>query len=133
MGREVKRVALDFDYPIKVVWYGYLIGIPDNFEERCPDNIYDKWEKKIYASRIDPPKGEGWQMWENTSEGSPVSPVFKTPEELAKYCEKHVTTFGTSHFTTKEAWLKMIKIGFAPSGIMVGGEFKSGVDGISQK
>lgn len=31
----------------------------------------------------DPPKGEGWQLWETVSEGSPVSPVFATADELA--------------------------------------------------
>lgn len=33
----------------------------------------------------DPPEGEGWQLWEGVSEGSPVTPVFATAEELARY------------------------------------------------
>lgn len=32
-----------------------------------------------------PPKGEGWQVWETVSEGSPVSPVFATADELATW------------------------------------------------
>jgi hypothetical protein len=32
-----------------------------------------------------PPTGEGWQMWETGSEGSPASPVFPTAEELAQW------------------------------------------------
>jgi len=32
-----------------------------------------------------PPTGDGWQLWETTSEGSPVSPVFGTAEELATW------------------------------------------------
>jgi hypothetical protein len=36
MGREVKRVPVDFDWPINKVWHGYLS--PDKFSERkCPD------------------------------------------------------------------------------------------------
>ncbi|MDX3247196.1 hypothetical protein [Streptomyces sp. ME18-1-4] len=33
----------------------------------------------------DPPKGDGWQLWETVSEGSPVSPVFATSDELATW------------------------------------------------
>jgi hypothetical protein len=39
----------------------------------------DAWE------RTEPPTGEGWQMWETVSEGSPVSPVFATAEGLAQW------------------------------------------------
>jgi hypothetical protein len=36
MGREIKRVPLDFDHPLKQVWPGYLM--PDAFDEdSCPD------------------------------------------------------------------------------------------------
>lgn len=34
---------------------------------------------------VEPPVGEGWQLWENTTEGSPMSPVFATPEELIAF------------------------------------------------
>lgn len=33
----------------------------------------------------DPPKGDGWQLWETVSEGSPISPVFATADELASW------------------------------------------------
>lgn len=33
----------------------------------------------------EPPMGEGWQLWETVSEGSPVSPVFATSGELAAW------------------------------------------------
>lgn len=32
-----------------------------------------------------PPTGDGWQLWETTSEGSPTTPVFETAEELIDY------------------------------------------------
>jgi hypothetical protein len=35
--------------------------------------------------RSEPPTGEGWQLWETVSEGSPVSPVFPTAESLAQW------------------------------------------------
>lgn len=33
----------------------------------------------------EPPVGEGWQLWETVSEGSPITPVFATPEDLARF------------------------------------------------
>ena len=33
----------------------------------------------------EPPAGDGWQLWQTVSEGGPVSPVFATPEELARW------------------------------------------------
>lgn len=57
---------------------------------------------------VEPPTGEGYQMWENTSEGSPITPVFRTAEELAEYCERErVSWFGAST-ATKADWLRVI-------------------------
>lgn len=38
--------------------------------------IVEAWE------RTPPPEGPGWQVWETVSEGSPITPVFETPEAL---------------------------------------------------
>ena len=41
MGREVKRVALDFDWPLNEVWEGFLT--PDKFSETpCEACIHDR-------------------------------------------------------------------------------------------
>lgn len=40
---------------------------------------YEAWQP------VDPPEGEGWQLWETTSEGSPMSPVFATADGLAQW------------------------------------------------
>jgi hypothetical protein len=59
----------------------------------------------------EPPVGEGYQLWETTSEGSPVSPVFKTLDELCAWCETDATTFGSCKATAAE-WKKMLDEGF---------------------
>lgn len=41
-------------------------------------------------TRTEPPAGEGWQVWETVSEGSPITPVFATREELVE----HLVTVG---------------------------------------
>lgn len=53
----------------------------------------------------EPPSGDGWQLWETTSEGSPNSPVFATAEELAAWCETGATAFGDMRWTRDE-WLR---------------------------
>lgn len=62
MGREIKRVPLDFAWPLDEIWSGYLL-----------------------SEQVEPPEGEGWQVWETVSEGAPVSPVFTTGEDLVDY------------------------------------------------
>lgn len=40
----------------------------------------------------EPPTGEGWQVWETVSEGSPITPVFASSAELVDY----LSTVGTT-------------------------------------
>lgn len=69
MGREIKRVPLDFSAPLYQVWTGY----------ECPPGHESSFV------RIDPPSGQGYQVWETVSEGSPVSPVFSNEAELREW------------------------------------------------
>lgn len=62
----------------------------------------------------DPPAGDGWQLWETVSEGSPISPVFATAEELAVWCTKNKCTVN-GPMASVEAALKFINVGWAPS------------------
>ena len=61
--------------------------------------------------RQDPPTGPGFQLWETTSEGSPVSPVFSSLEDLCVWCESSATTFGSAK-ATKEEWKEMFEADF---------------------
>lgn len=49
---------------------------------------------------IDPPKGEGFQLWETITEGSPLSPVFDTPEELTKWLADNLDEVFSHDFET---------------------------------
>ena len=59
-------------------------------------------------TETEPPEGPGWQLWETVSEGSPLSPVFASPEELARWCTDNAW-LDTTHKTSYEAWLRMIQ------------------------
>jgi hypothetical protein len=83
---------------------------------------YENWESE------EPPVGDGYQIWETVSEGSPISPVFATPEELADHMAG--TEWGADKGTDYETWLAFIKgPGWAMSGMCIDGEFISGVEG----
>ena len=60
---------------------------------------------------VEPPVGEGYQLWENVSEGSPQSPVFATLDELCEWCEENATTFA-DYRATKDEWKKMLEEDF---------------------
>jgi len=51
--------------------------------------------KKRYKNwhAYEPPTGPGYQLWETCTEGSPVSPVFESAEELADWCADNATIF----------------------------------------
>jgi hypothetical protein len=63
---------------------------------------FENWSASAVENQ--PPPGDGYQLWENTSEGSPISPVFKTKEELATWCESSATIWGSNKIS-KEEWL----------------------------
>ncbi len=161
MGREVKLMPMDFNWPMHQVWWGFLLpGV------RCPScegtgkrpngKAVDRWGgHSIYCDVCEgdgkchprvpipewkpdkpgesPPKGIGYQMWENTSEGSPISPVMATPGELARWlADNGASAFG-SMTATYEQWLGMIEAKWAPSAVIEGGVMKSGVQAVGEK
>jgi hypothetical protein len=71
-------------------------------------------------NRTEPPKGEGWQVWETVSEGSPVSPVFATAEELVEHL------VGSGH--SQAAAENFVKMGWVPSMMTGPGGLRSGID-----
>jgi hypothetical protein len=60
----------------------------------------------------EPPTGEGWQLWETCSEGSPVTPVFASADDLAAAC---AGMFGAS----REDWAVRIAAGDVDSMLLV--------------
>ena len=47
-------------------------------------------------------------MWETTSEGSPMSPVFATPEELADWLSETGASLFGGTTAQRDQWLKII-------------------------
>lgn len=61
-------------------------------------------------TREEPPMGEGYQLWETTSEGSPNSPVFATLDALCVWCGKFATVSGNATANAAK-WREMLDDG----------------------
>lgn len=83
--------------------------------------VYEDWQP------TPPPAGDAYQIWETVSEGSPISPPFATPEELARHMA--TTRWGADkEGTPYETWLAFIRgPGWAPSMVMANGKLMDGV------
>lgn len=75
----------------------------------------EKWEC------TEPPAGEGWQVWETVSEGSPISPVFRDREGVIRWLMSPAYTWGTSRPLTREQAENFVNAEWAPSGFIVDG------------
>ncbi len=87
-----------------------------------PDDYMPDWpvEKRTH-----------YMMYEDTTEGTPKSPAFATPEELARYCaDNNVSAFGYEG-ASYEAWLRVCQGGYAPSMVISSAGIQSGVEGLT--
>lgn len=141
MGREIKRVPIGFDWPLREVWWGYIMesvvckacngtgkaSAPTIGGWKRPDGTWYVSEDKnedcpvcdgegYVCPMIEVPPGPGYQLWETTTEGSPLSPSLSTPEELARWlADNNVSAFGGITLPY-ESWLAFILgVGWAPS------------------
>lgn len=80
--------------------------------------------------RTEPPTGEGWQLWETTTEGSPKSPVFATADQLAVWMSTNPSGVAGST-PSLEAARAFVADGWAPSFVGIGGEVLDGVSAAS--
>jgi len=86
----------------------------------CPD-------ESDYMPLFDPEAATRLCMYETCSEGTPISPLFETPEELARWlADTGASAFG-SMTATYEAWLATVRAGWAPSMIVRGNGLEPGV------
>lgn len=113
------------------------VGEGEQVVVRDSDHLFQLLMAQHARQRPDPadympkfPEGTatGWCMYETTSEGTPISPVFETPEDLARWlADTGASAFG-GMTATYEQWLGMARSGWAPSAVSSGGAFKSGVE-----
>ncbi len=142
MGREVRRVPATWEHPKK---YGQdsLEPLYDGYGEALEEfraNIEKMGLGKALDYHGGGPVSENYmpdwpdaerthfQMYEDTTEGTPISPVLPTPEELARWlADSGASSFG-SMTATYDQWLATCRRGSAMSMVIAGGRMMSGVE-----
>lgn len=138
MGREVRRVPKDWEHPRDED--GNYIPMYDRFPynaSETEEGLRDGWlenEPPNYNIEVMPQWPESdrthLQMYETTTEGTPISPVMEMPEELARWLADTWANAGAGSTASYEGWLRVAKGGFAPTFIFQDGKIRSGVDGL---
>ena len=142
MSREVRRVPANWEHPKDE--NGHHIPMHEHFpynEEEIAEGLRDGWldnDSPNYGCDVMPqwPESERthYQMYESTSEGTPISPVMETPEALARWLADNNTSAFAVMGATYEQWLATIKRGWAVSAV---GSSRtglvSGVEGLHEK
>lgn len=151
MGREVRRLPADWQHPKHEVTDWRTGRTVERYKPLYPGERYAREAAEFLAKA----NAEGLQeaidwcgcpnradympdwpaeqrthlmMYENTSEGTPISPAFKTPEELARWLtDNNASAFGSSG-ATYEAWLHIARGGWAPSMVVSAAGIQSGVE-----
>lgn len=153
MGREVRRVPPGWEHPKDASGCCVpLLGRSFAEDSAQWDEAKRKWDgdpkdvavfedyegQRPVASEYMPdwPAEERthWQMYETCSEGTPISPVMETPEDLARWLADNKADAGAGRTASYAQWLATIRGGSAPSffvgeqGLVSGVEFVGGVD-----
>ncbi len=95
---------------------------PDYADADSKEMTYEQYagqrpHRDDYMPVWTPEQATHYMMYEDTSEGTPISPAFATPEELARWlADTGASSFGSST-ASYEGWLRVAQGGFAPSAI----------------
>lgn len=95
---------------------------PDYAKPHHKTLTYEQWagrrpRAEDYMPRWTQGEATHLMMYETTSEGTPISPAFATPEELARWlADNNASAFG-SQGASYEAWLRVAQGGYACSAV----------------
>jgi hypothetical protein len=140
MGREIRRVHKDWQHPttesgddiplhvptkpieeMQADWdreeAEWCAGTHPDFVKGREDTSFEEWNgSRPKAERFMPWWAEDerthWQMYEDTSEGTPISPVLESREAVAKWCADNGASYFASEPATYERWLDVANGGF---------------------
>lgn len=110
---------------------------PEYSSEESRQMPYDQWSgRRPYSGDYMPDwpaeQRTHFMMYEDTSEGTPISPAFASPEELARWlADNKASAFG-SDTATYEQWLRVARGGWAPSMVVSDGVLSSGVAALGE-
>lgn len=151
MGREVRKVPHDWQHPQERGRFKPLCqpaepiaDMQRHWEDEaalCDPTLcgssFSDWD----GDRPDPAdympfwletEATHFQMYETTSEGTPISPVVESPEKLARWLADTGACSWASYTATYDQWLRVCNGGFAPSAVETGGTLSSGVEALTE-
>ena len=122
MGRQMRKVPRGWEHPKDGEHYTPLFDHYEKNREEFDNIAREKGMREAidyFGQEPDPEDymGIGWkeedrvlyQMYENTTEGTPISPAFETKEELAHWlADTKASVFG-DNTTDYEAWMHIIE------------------------
>lgn len=78
-------------------------------EDSC-NSTYEEWdgERPFYGDYMPawtPEQATHYMMYEDTTEGTPKTPAFATPEEVAQYCVENGVSYFGGETASYETWL----------------------------
>jgi len=95
---------------------------PDYADAEAKTMMYEQWagqrpHRDDYMPTWPAEQRTHLMMYETTSEGTPISPAFETPEQLARWlADTNASAFGGTG-ASYEGWLRVAQGGFAPSAV----------------
>lgn len=143
MGREVRKVPANWEHPkddsgryIPLLGHSYSSAAVEFLEMANTKGLQEAldWmgcpDKNDYMPEWKEEEKTHLMMYEDTSEGTPISPAFKTPEELARWLVNNKASAFGRETGTYEGWLRVANGGFAPSMVLSSNGLQSGVDAL---
>ena len=148
MGREVRRVPADWKHPknedkslggdYKPLQENYADDARKFLAIANSKSLQDavEWfgqapDKNDYMPDWPESERTHYMMYETTSEGTPISPAFASPEELARWLADTGASAFAGQTASYEGWLRVARGGYAPSAVYTQQTgMVSGVDGL---
>lgn len=129
MGREARKVPADWEHPKDEDTDRYIPLLPGEWYEAAAKRFLELVNTKGLQAALDEegyapdindymlvgvPDSERthYMMYEDTTEGTPKSPAFETPEELARWLTDTEASYFGSMTATYEQWLYVAKGGW---------------------
>lgn len=150
MGRQVRRVPANWEHPRRAdgqfqpmfnSTYEQALAEYErervNFERRkaagepqLQGEDFEEWhgeppDPDYYRPDWPEEQRTHYQMYETTSEGSPISPVMESQEELARWLHENGASFFGDITISEQEWLKIINGGVVTKQIAPGVETMS--------
>ena len=133
MGREIRRVPLDWEHPTDIsgrhipIFDTYIGDVNAEEWEAETEAPFSETDRACYRQRKwETDEATAFQIYENVSEGTPVSPIFQDEREMRSWL--------MSRGYSEKAVAKFVELGFAFSMAVTfgseGTEIKMGIDAL---